>query len=125
MNILTAMDKVIIHTNKYNVVWDAPSKDYNGSIPLGNGDIGLNAWVEKNGALVLYISKTDSWGGNARLLKVDRVQINLAFGKPKEICREVNEHIKQLGPTRYIVSSSNSIVQKIPPENFLAMTSAL
>ena len=25
---------------KYNIVWDSPSKDYNGSMPIGNGDIG-------------------------------------------------------------------------------------
>src|ERR1700749_2940679 len=32
-------------------------------MPLGNGDIGLNVWTEKNGDLVFYISKTDAWGG--------------------------------------------------------------
>ena len=26
--------------DRYNVVWDSPSKDHNGSIPIGNGDIG-------------------------------------------------------------------------------------
>ncbi len=30
----------------YNIVWDTPSKDALGSMPLGNGDIGLNVWVE-------------------------------------------------------------------------------
>ena len=30
----------------YNVVWDSPSKDATGSMPIGNGDIGLNVWVE-------------------------------------------------------------------------------
>ena len=32
---------------RYNVVWDSPSKDYSGSMPLGNGDIGVNAWLEE------------------------------------------------------------------------------
>jgi hypothetical protein len=32
-------------------------------MPLGNGDIGLNVWVEQNGDLAFYISKTDAWGG--------------------------------------------------------------
>ena len=27
---------------RYNMVWDSPSKDCNGSMPLGNGDIGLS-----------------------------------------------------------------------------------
>ncbi len=61
----------------YNVVWDSPSKDANGSMPLGNGDIGLNAWIEPGGNLVFYISKTDAWGDNARLLKVGRVRISI------------------------------------------------
>lgn len=61
----------------YNVVWDSPSKDCHGSMPLGNGDIGLNAWIEPSGDLVFYISKTDSWGDNARLLKVGKVRVTL------------------------------------------------
>ncbi len=62
---------------KYNVVWDSPSKDCHGSMPLGNGDIGLNAWIEPSGELVFYIGKTDSWEDNARLAKVGRVRVKL------------------------------------------------
>ena len=29
----------------YDVVWMTPSRDSSGSMPLGNGDIGLNLWV--------------------------------------------------------------------------------
>jgi alpha-L-fucosidase 2 len=49
--------------DKYNVLWDTPGPGSAQSMPLGNGDIGLNLWVEKNGDLVFYISKTDAWGG--------------------------------------------------------------
>ena len=49
--------------NQYNVTWDTPGPTSAQSMPLGNGDIGLNVWVEKNGDLVFYISKTDAWGG--------------------------------------------------------------
>jgi alpha-L-fucosidase 2 len=49
--------------DKYNVSWDTPGPGSAQSMPLGNGDIGLNLWVEKNGDLVFYISKTDAWGG--------------------------------------------------------------
>jgi len=55
-----------IRTNSpddYNVVWDTPGPGSAESMPLGNGDIGLNVWTEKNGDLVFYISKTDAWGG--------------------------------------------------------------
>jgi len=63
--------------DRYNVVWDSPSKDHHGSMPLGNGEIGLNAWIEPTGDLVFYIAKTDSWGDNGRLLKVGKVRVKL------------------------------------------------
>jgi len=59
------------------LTWKTPGRDYSGSVPLGNGDIGLNAWVEENGDLAFFISKTDSWGDNGRLLKVGKVRIKL------------------------------------------------
>lgn len=62
---------------KYNVVWDSPSRDTWGTMPCGNGDIGLNVWVEESGDLLFYIGKTDSWDDNCRLLKVGRVRIHL------------------------------------------------
>ena len=63
--------------DRYNVVWETPSKDQHGSVPLGNGSTGLNAWIEPDGDLVFYISRTDSWGDNGRLLKVGKVRISL------------------------------------------------
>ena len=47
----------------------APATDSSGSMPLGNGDIGLNVWVEGDGDLIFHISKTDAWSGNARLFE--------------------------------------------------------
>jgi hypothetical protein len=64
--------------DQYNVVWDTPSKDSSGSMPLGNGDIGLNLWVEENGDLRFYISKTDAWDEHARLLKLGGVRLKLS-----------------------------------------------
>ncbi len=64
--------------DKCNIVWDSPSKGMGGSMPLGNGDIGTNVWMEENGDLVFYISKNDSWGDNGRLLKVGRVRVSLS-----------------------------------------------
>jgi len=63
--------------HRYDVTWLVPSADASGTMPLGNGDIGLNAWVDREGTLVFYISKTDSWGDNSRLLKVGRVRITM------------------------------------------------
>ena len=58
-----------------NVVWTSPSRDSSGSMPLGNGDIGLNVWVEPGGDLLFYLSKSDAWSENARLLKLGRVRV--------------------------------------------------
>jgi hypothetical protein len=61
--------------SRYNVVWDAPSADCHGSMPLGNGDIGVNAWALADGTLHLLISKTDAWDDSARLVKVGEVVV--------------------------------------------------
>ena len=60
----------------FDVVWDSPSANHHGSMPLGNGDITLNAWMTKDGDLQFYIGKTDAWDDNARLLKVGKVRIH-------------------------------------------------
>ena len=60
-----------------NVIWDSPSKDSGGSMPLGNGDIGVNAWLEENGDLVFFISKTDAWTDSGRLVKLGQVRVRL------------------------------------------------
>jgi hypothetical protein len=65
------------YLQRCHVVWDSPSLDSSGSMPLGNGDIGVNLWVEPNGDLVFYLSKTDSWSENNRLLKLGRVRVSL------------------------------------------------
>ncbi|MEI6969933.1 MAG: DUF5703 domain-containing protein [bacterium] len=59
------------------LIWTTPSLDSSGSMPLGNGDIGLNVWVEKEGDLLFYLSKTDAWDENGRLLKLGRIRISL------------------------------------------------
>lgn len=63
--------------DSYNVVWDSPSKDSSGTMPLGNGDIGLNVWVEGDGDLLFYIGKTDVWAENSKLVKLGRVRVQL------------------------------------------------
>jgi alpha-L-fucosidase 2 len=62
--------------NSYNVVWDSAGKDHTASMPLGNGDIGINIWVEENGDLCFFIGKTDAWCENGRLVKVGKLRIN-------------------------------------------------
>jgi len=52
------------------LVWTEKGKDFHDAIPLGNGDIGISAWVDQTGELVFYIGKTDAYDDNNRLLKL-------------------------------------------------------
>ena len=79
-NIVRELNKIISVTtiDDCNVIWDSPSKNSLGSMPAGNGDIGINLWVEENGDLLFYLSKTDAWSENARLLKLGKVRLSLS-----------------------------------------------
>ncbi|MCP4449873.1 MAG: hypothetical protein GY809_00305, partial [Planctomycetes bacterium] len=59
------------------LVWTSPSQDSRGSMPIGNGEVGANVWVEENGDLLFYLSRTDTWSENCRLLKLGRVRVTL------------------------------------------------
>ena len=71
------------------VVWTSPSQNAHGSMPMGNGDVGINAWVEPSGDLVFYISKTDAWDENGRLCKIGRVRVKF------EPALAVTNHFRQ------------------------------
>jgi hypothetical protein len=45
-------------------------------MPIGNGDIGANVWVDSSGLLQLYISKTDAYSEIGRLLKIGKISIS-------------------------------------------------
>jgi len=78
--------------NEYNVIWETPSLNSLGSMPAGNGDVGINLWVEEDGDLQFYISKTDAWSENARLLKIGKVRLALSpnpFKKGKAFKQEL------------------------------------
>jgi len=47
-------------------------------MPLGNGEVGINLWVEENGDLLFYISRSDSLSEISRLLKVGEVRVALS-----------------------------------------------
>ena len=61
-----------------NVVWNTPSENAAGAMPIGNGEVGLSVWVEADGDLLFYISRTDSWSECNRLLKLGRVRLRLS-----------------------------------------------
>jgi hypothetical protein len=68
--------------SSYDIVWRTPSADETGSMPIGNGDIGANVWVEPDGALRFYLSKTDAWSEVHRLLKLGRLRLDISPGSP-------------------------------------------
>jgi hypothetical protein len=63
--------------DEHNVVWTEPSTNLWGTMPLGNGDISVNAWVEAGGDLRFYIGKSDAWDSHARLLKLGLIRLAL------------------------------------------------
>lgn len=63
--------------HRCDVCWDSPSHDATGSMPIGNGDFAVNAWVEGSGDLLLLLAKSDAWDENASNLKLGRVRVRL------------------------------------------------
>jgi len=82
---LTALDPC-------NVVWTTPSENAHGSMPLGNGDVGINAWVEASGDLIFYVSKTDAWNEDANLCKIGRVRVK--FDPPLAVQEGFRQELK-------------------------------
>ena len=76
----------------YHVSWTSPSNDARGSMPIGNGDIGLNVWVEPSGDLLFYVSKTDAWDENMRLVKIGKVR--LTFTPALEVKAAFRQELK-------------------------------
>ncbi len=76
--VLAASPPAPVELDRCNVVWTTPSANAAGSMPIGNGEVGLNVWVEENGDLLFYIARTDSWSECNRLLKLGRVRVSLS-----------------------------------------------
>lgn len=62
--------------NNYSVLWNSPSENASGAMPIGNGEVGANVWMEKNGNLVFYLSRTDAWSENSSLYKLGKIRIS-------------------------------------------------
>ena len=45
-------------------------------MPIGNGELGANVWVEEGGDLLLLLSRTDAWSEANRLLKLGRLRLH-------------------------------------------------
>jgi len=61
--------------DRYNMVWDSPSKDSLDSMPLsGRLGAGANVWVQ-NGSIWLYLAHNGAYDEQGRLLKLGCVRI--------------------------------------------------
>lgn len=49
-------------------------------MPIGNGELAANVWIEPDGELCCYLARTDAWSENARLLKLCRVRVTIDAG---------------------------------------------
>ncbi|MDR1141249.1 MAG: DUF5703 domain-containing protein, partial [Planctomycetaceae bacterium] len=80
--ILSMLSTIVFNTtingeepSLYEVVWDSPSKNVYETMPLGNGEVAVNVWIDEAGILRFYISRIDSIDENGQLLKVGGVKI--------------------------------------------------
>jgi hypothetical protein len=70
-------------------------------MPIGNGEIGLNVWMENTGDLVFYVARTDSWDDNGRLLKVGRVRISIS-PRPTPPLKEFSQRLSLIDGTVHV-----------------------
>lgn len=62
---------------RYNVVWNSPSQDASGVMPIGNGDIGAGVYAIENSDLYLLLSKNDAFNSSGDIYKTGRVRVAL------------------------------------------------
>ncbi|MEI6175345.1 MAG: DUF5703 domain-containing protein [Verrucomicrobiota bacterium] len=61
-----------------DVIWTTPGKNSSDSMPLGNGELGINLWVEENGDLLFYLGRNDTLSEVSQLCKAGMVRVSLS-----------------------------------------------
>ena len=61
----------------YNVIWESPSKDATGQMPLGNGDIAAGVYAIEDGDLYLLLAKNDAFTHHGDIFKTGRVRVSI------------------------------------------------
>lgn len=72
-----AVDPALQYAQAQHVVWTEPAADASASMPLGNGEVGLNAWIEASGDLCFYLARTDAFSEICRLLKLGKLRVRI------------------------------------------------
>lgn len=67
-----------LRASQYDVIWETAGSDASDSMPLGNGELGINLWVEADGDLHFYLGRNDAFTGIAQLAKVGWVRVSLS-----------------------------------------------
>lgn len=78
---------------RYNVVWNTPSRDASGVMPLGNGDIAAGVYAIEDGDLYLLLAKNDAFNYSGEIYKTGRVRVALKpnpFQKGKSFRQELD-----------------------------------
>ncbi|MCP4453857.1 MAG: hypothetical protein GY809_20540, partial [Planctomycetes bacterium] len=63
---------------RYNVIWDTPSLDPSGAMPIGNGDMGAMVYAIEDGDLYLLMSKNDAITYMGDNFKTGRVKLSFS-----------------------------------------------
>jgi alpha-L-fucosidase 2 len=66
-----------VDLSRYNVVWNTPSKDASGVMPIGNGDLAADVYAIENGDLFLLLAKNDAYNYQGDIFKTGRVRVSL------------------------------------------------
>jgi alpha-L-fucosidase 2 len=78
----------------YDVVWNTPSVDAAGSMPIGNGEVVLNVWVEaQTGDLLFYVARSDALSEICRVLKLGAVRVHFD-SHPFKDASDFRQHLR-------------------------------
>ncbi len=64
------------HWSNHTVSYARRGLDSSDSVPLGNGDVAINLWVEDDGDLLFFIAKSDAFSELNQLLKLGRIRVS-------------------------------------------------
>jgi len=79
--------------NDYTVIWNSPSQDESGQMPLGNGDIAAGVYAIENGSLYLLLAKNDAFTYQGDIFKTGRVKVSITpnpFEKGKSFYQKMD-----------------------------------
>ena len=86
-------------------------------MPIGNGDIGANVWVDSSGQLQLYISKTDAYSENWASIKIGKISISTS---PSILDGATFSQTLDIQTGSIIINATNA-KNKVYPSPFLLM----